>query len=72
MITKRNIPHGKLSLEGINDKTLRVAVMKINENIVSLALQLGEIQTELVGVKRENLSVKLAALRIEFDAHIAV
>ena len=44
MIIKRTMPHGKVSAAGIQDSATRDAVMRISENVASLAAQLSELQ----------------------------
>ena len=44
MITIKPLPHGKVSTAGINDQATRDTVMRLNENIASLASQLAELQ----------------------------
>ncbi len=44
MIIKRTMPHGKVSAAGIQDSATRDAMMRISENLSSLAAQLSELQ----------------------------
>ena len=44
MIIKRTMPHGKVSAAGIQDSATRDAVMRLSENVASLAAQLSELQ----------------------------
>ena len=44
MITIKSLPHGKVSTAGVNDQATRDTVMRLNENIASLASQLAELQ----------------------------
>lgn len=44
MITIKSLPHGKVSTAGVNDQATRDTVMRLNENIESLASQLAELQ----------------------------
>lgn len=44
MITIKSLPHGKVSTAGVKDQATRDTVMRLNENIASLASQLAELQ----------------------------
>lgn len=44
MIIKRTMPHGKVLAAGIQDSATRDAVMRLSENVASLAAQLSELQ----------------------------
>ena len=44
MIVKKDLPHGQVSLTAIKDPATRSALMRLNENIASLASQLAELQ----------------------------
>lgn len=45
--TKKRLPHGTIPFERITDRTVRDIVMKLNENIVSLKRQVGELQAKI-------------------------
>ena len=53
MIQAKKLPHGKVPLVAIKDRSTRDAVMKLNENIVSLSEQLAELQSEHLSVRRD-------------------
>ena len=44
MITIKSLPHGNVSTAGVKDQATRDTVMRLNENIASLASQLAELQ----------------------------
>lgn len=53
MITKRAIPHGKVAVDGIKDPSTRAALMRLNENISSLAAQLSDLQGACQLIERD-------------------
>lgn len=44
MIVKKTLPHASVPMGGVKDSAAREAIMKLNENIASLASQLAELQ----------------------------
>lgn len=46
-VTKKSLPHGTIPFERITDRTVRDVVMKMNENIVFLKRQIGELQAKV-------------------------
>ena len=61
MIIKRTMPHGKVSAAGIQDGATRDAVMRLSENVASLAAQLSELQGVCQTLERD---VKAALAKI--------
>ena len=61
MIVKRRLPHGQVPSAGIADGAARSAVMRLSENISSLAVQLSELQVACQEIER---SVKTAETKI--------
>ena len=51
-IIKRKLPHGKIPFSGIRDVTVRDIIMKINENIVTLNKQIGEMQDAVMELQK--------------------
>lgn len=64
MIIKRTMPHGKVSAAGIQDSATRDAVMRLSENVASLATQLSELQGVCQTLERnvKAISAKVSAL----------
>lgn len=64
MIIKRTMPHGKVSAGGIQDSATRDAVMRLSENVASLAAQLSELQGVCQILERnvKAISAKVSAL----------
>ena len=64
MIIKRTMPHGKVSAAGIQDSATRDAVMRLSENVASLAVQLSELQGVCQILERDvkAISAKVSAL----------
>ena len=64
MIIKRTMPHGKVSAAGIQDSATRDAVMRLSENVASLAAQLSELQGVCQTLERDvkAISAKVSAL----------
>lgn len=64
MIIKRTMPHGKVSAAGIQDSATRDAVMRLSENVASLAAQLSELQGVCQILERnvKAISAKVSAL----------
>ena len=64
MIIKRTMPHGKVSAAGIQDSATRDAVMRLSENVASLAAQLSELQGVCQTLERDMkaVSAKVSAL----------
>lgn len=55
MITKRTLPHGSVSTQGIKDQQIREAMMKINENIASLLKLVEELQNAVIELQRKKV-----------------
>jgi len=67
MITIKSLPHGKVSTAGVKDQATRDTVMRLNENIASLASQLAELQ------KAHQITDRaLKAALAKLSAHLAV
>ena len=64
MIIKRRMPHGKVSAAGIQDSATRDAVMRLSENVASLAAQLSELQGVCQTLERDvkAISAKVSVL----------
>jgi capsule polysaccharide export protein KpsE/RkpR len=64
MITKRALPNGSVSVAATADASVKSAVMKLSENIVSIHTQLSELQTACQNIERivEGLKAKVTAL----------
>lgn len=46
------LPHGSVPFQNIGDATVRAAVMKLNENVLSLKRQLAEAQMAILELQR--------------------
>lgn len=64
MIIKRTMPHGKVSAAGIQDSATRDAVMRLSENVASLAAQLSELQgvCQILECNVKAISAKVSTL----------
>ena len=51
-VIKKRLPHGRLPFETIRDTDTRKAVMKLNENIKTLAAQLKTAQEAILELQR--------------------
>ena len=52
VIKEKPLPHGSVPIHQIGDAMVRDAVMKLNENILSLKRQLAEAQRAIVEMQR--------------------
>jgi hypothetical protein len=68
MIVRERIPHGNVSLSGIADNATRMAVMKLNENVQSLARQLSELQGVCLLMNKELKAARLKITALENPA----
>ena len=64
MIIKKRLPHGDVTVTGLKEQATRDTVMRLNENIASLASQLSELQGVCQGMDRDLKAAmtKIAAL----------
>lgn len=54
-IVSRNMPHGNVATGNIKDPAIRDAVMRLNENAVSLKRQLEELQRAVLELQRKKV-----------------